>query len=116
MSDYQGAERRTANCDAHERNTEDIHAMKSAIVTIKWVVNAGLPLITLILGAYIGQVQGNINKSLDEIKADVNQVQVTIQDHALSSAPVRRQVEINTKRLDSLEENFYYDAPRRPSR
>lgn len=96
-------DRRAETCVNHETNTKDLTSLKSAVTTIKWVISVGMPVATLIVGAYIGEMQTDIKKALELIQTDIKAVRETVQTHAVDQAIVKEQMSRTRADLEEVK-------------
>ncbi len=77
-------------CSSHEQNTKDITSLKSSTITIKWVISIGLPVLMLILGAFMGNAYNTLKDTLKDLSSDVNQVKIAVNQNTTAAALARQ--------------------------
>jgi hypothetical protein len=74
-------------------NTSDLAGLKSSTSTIKWILGLLLPLFVLIVGSWVGMTYNGVQETLREVKTDVTQVKVMVNQNAIAAALSRQQFE-----------------------
>lgn len=89
------------HCDAHEKNTQDLAAQRSALTTIKWVIGVGMPVATAICGLLFSGVSAQLEKIQTEIKTLNSNLQATLVVNAKYDVEVQQM----RRDIDDLREH-----------
>lgn len=90
-------------CPNHEDISSGLVSLKSSHVTMRWVITIGLPVLVLILGSFMALAYDTIRENLREIKVDVAQIKITVNQNAISNALSQQKVDEYRREMDQIK-------------